>query len=42
MREGDTLDLEFMTPPHAESELVARGYYIPTPTAASRRRAVGR
>ncbi|MBS1118229.1 MAG: hypothetical protein H6Q90_457 [Deltaproteobacteria bacterium] len=37
MRQGDVLDLEF--PGHGgAASLFARGYYIPTPTAGSRRR----
>jgi len=36
LREGDTLELAFDTPAHAASRLVARGYYVPTPTAATR------
>lgn len=36
MGEGDALDLQFVTPPHAAARLVARGYYVPTPTARER------
>jgi hypothetical protein len=41
LREGDSLDLEFATPPHATSRLVARGYYVPTPTTRIRARRSG-
>ncbi len=41
LRLGDSLDLAFAAPPSATAALVARGYYIPTPTRPFRQAVLG-